>query len=73
MADIKITDLVDEKVFEDLEKLSENIKTVKQQYVEAARELAQGLNMKISTSGDLEKFNNAVAESSEHDEEDLRE
>lgn len=64
MADIKITDLVDEKVFEDLEKLSENIKTVKQQYVEAARELAQGLNMKISTSGDLEKFNNAVAESS---------
>ncbi|MBQ9524787.1 MAG: hypothetical protein IJR69_06670 [Bacteroidaceae bacterium] len=64
MADIKITDLVDEKVFEDLEKLSENIKTVKQQYVEAARELAQGLNMKISTSGDLEKFNGAVAESS---------
>ena len=64
MADIKITDLVDEKVFEDLEKLSENIKTVKQQYVEAARELAQGLNMKISTSGDLEKFNKAVAESS---------
>lgn len=64
MADIKITDLVDEKVFEDLEKLSENIKTVKQQYVEAARELAQGLNMKISTSGDLEKLNNGVAESS---------
>ena len=63
MADIKITDLVDEKVFEDLEKLSENIKTVKQQYVEAARELAQGLNMKISTSGDLENFNKRVAES----------
>ena len=64
MADIKITDLVDEKVFEDLEKLSENLKSVKQQYIDAAKELAQGLNMKITTSGDLEKLNNAVAESS---------
>lgn len=64
MADIKITDLVDEKVFEDLEKLDNEIKNVKQQYVEAAKELAKGLEMKISTSGDLEKFNNAVAESS---------
>ena len=49
MADIKITDLVDEKVFEDLEKLSENLKSVKQQYIDAAKELAQGLNMKITT------------------------
>ena len=63
MADIKITDLVDEKVFEDLNRLSEDIKTLKQQYIETAKELAHGLNMKISTSGDLEKFNNAVAES----------
>ena len=63
MADIRITDLVDEKVFEELEKLSEGIKEVKQQYIEAARELAKGLDMKISTSGDLEKFNKAVAES----------
>lgn len=63
MADIKITDLVDEKVFEELEKLAENIKSVKQQYVEAANELAKGLNMKISTSDDIEKFNKAVEES----------
>lgn len=64
MADIRITDLVDEKVFEDLEKLSDSIKSVKQQYVEAAKELAQGLNMKITTSGELEKFNHTVEESS---------
>lgn len=63
MADIKITDLVDEKVFEELEKLAENIKSVKQQYVEAASELAKGLNMKISTSDDIEKFNKAVEDS----------
>lgn len=63
MADIKITDLVDEKVFEDLEKLDNEIKNVKQQYVEAAKELAKGLEMKISTSGDLENFNKRVAES----------
>lgn len=63
MADIKITDLVDEKVFEELEKLSESIKGVKDKYIEAARELAKGLEMKISTSGDLEKFNRGVAES----------
>ena len=64
MADIRITDLVDEKVFTDLEKLSEDIKNLKQQFVEAASELAKGLNMKISTPGDLEKFNQLVAESS---------
>ena len=64
MADIKITDLVDGKVFEELEKLSESIKSVKQQYIEAARELAKGLDMKISTSNDLEKFNQSVADSS---------
>lgn len=63
MADIKITDLVDEKVFEELEKLAENIKNVKQQYIDAANELAKGLNMKISTSDDIEKFNKAVEES----------
>lgn len=64
MADIRITDLVDEKVFEDLNRLSEDIKSLKQQYVETAQALAGGLNMKISTQGDLDKFNQLVAESS---------
>ena len=64
MADIRITDLVDEKVFEDLNRLSDEIKSLKQQYVEAATELAKGLTMKISTQGDLDKFNHLVAESS---------
>ena len=63
MADIRITDLVDEKVFEELNRLSEYIKTLKQQYIETAKELAHGLNMKISTSGDIDKFNQLVAES----------
>lgn len=64
MADIKITDLVDEKVFEELANLSQGIKEVKQQYIEAAQELAKGLNVKVSTAGDLQKLNEAVAESS---------
>lgn len=64
MADIRITDLVDEKVFEDLNKLSEDIKNVKDQYVAAATELAKGLKLNISTTGDLEKLNQSVAENS---------
>ena len=64
MADIRITDLVDEKVFEDLAKLQQGIKDVKQQYIDAARELAKGLNVSVSTTGDLEKLNQAVADSS---------
>lgn len=64
MADIKITDLVDEKVFEELAHLSQGIKDVKQQYIEAAQELAKGLNVKVSTAGDLQKLNESVAESS---------
>ena len=63
MADIKITDLVDEKVFSDLEKLSAEIKDVKDKYIEAATELAKGLNMKIATSGDVARFNETIAES----------
>ena len=63
MADIRITDLVDEKVFDDLENLSRSIKEVKQQYIDAANALAKGLEMKISTPGDLDKFNRNVAES----------
>lgn len=62
MADIRITDLVDEKVFDDLNRLSEDIKELKQQYIEAAQALAGGLNMKIGTQGDLDKFNELVAE-----------
>lgn len=64
MADIRITDLVDEKVFEDLNKLSEDIKNVKDQYVAAATELAKGLKLNISTTGDLEKLNQSVTENS---------
>ena len=64
MADIRITDLVDEKVFEDLKKLSEDIKNVKDQYVAAATELAKGLKLNISTTGDLEKLNQSVTENS---------
>lgn len=62
MADIRITDLVDEKVFSDLQKLQEDIKTVKEQYVAAATELAKGLKMNITVTGDLEKLNQVVAE-----------
>ncbi|MBO4550014.1 MAG: hypothetical protein J5733_04730, partial [Bacteroidaceae bacterium] len=64
MADIRITDLVDEKVFTDLEKLSDEIKSLKQVYVDAATELAKGLNMKVNISGDLEKMSQLLADGS---------
>ena len=65
MADIRITDLVDEKVFSDLEKLSADIKALKEQYVSAAQALANGLNMKVSIQGDLDKFNKIITENAQ--------
>lgn len=65
MADIRITDLVDEKVFSDLENLSAYIKALKEQYVSAAQALANGLNMKVSIQGDLDKFNKIITENAQ--------
>lgn len=60
MAGIKITDLVDPKALADLKELQVELNTTKEQYIEIAKELAQGLNLKVEVTGDLEKLNDAV-------------
>lgn len=65
MADIKITDLVDQKVFDDLDKLSQGIKDAKQAYLDAAQQLAKGLNLKVSVTGDIDKLNEVLAAGAE--------
>lgn len=56
MADIKITDLVDQKAFDQLQKLQQDIDSVEQQYSKAARVLIQGLKVKVEVVGDLDKL-----------------
>lgn len=56
MADIKITDLVDQQAFDQLQKLQQDIDSVEQQYTKAARVLIQGLKVKVEVVGDLDKL-----------------
>lgn len=56
MADIKITDLVDQQAFDQLKKLQQDIDSVEQQYAKAARVLIQGLKVKVEVVGDLDKL-----------------
>lgn len=60
MADLKITDLIDEKDIEKVKLLGAEIEKVKTAYGEAAKELAKGLKMKIEVVGDLDKLNAIV-------------
>lgn len=56
MADIKITDLVDQQAFDQIQKLQRDIDAVEQQYVNAARVLIKGLKVKVEVVGDLDKL-----------------
>lgn len=64
MSDLKITDLLDEQEIEKLKALDEVLLKAKDSFVEAAREMSKGLNVHVTTSGDLEKLN-AILESSD--------
>lgn len=65
MADLKITDLVDERQFTLLQQLSEEISSVKTVYVDVARELAKGLQINVSVVGDVENLNNILVVNSQ--------
>ena len=65
MADLKITDLVDERQFTLLQQLSEEINSVKTVYVDVARELAKGLQINVSVVGDVENLNNILVVNSQ--------
>lgn len=60
MAGIKITDLVDPKAIAELKDLQVELTTTKEQYIEIAKELSKGLNLKVEVVGDLEKLNEVV-------------
>ena len=60
MAELKITDLVDERQFELLQRLSEDISGIKTVYVDVARELSKGLQINVSVVGDVENLNNIL-------------
>lgn len=60
MAGIKITDLVDPKAIAELKDLQVELNTTKEQYIEIAKELSKGLNLKVEVVGDLEKLNEVV-------------
>lgn len=64
MSDLKITDLLDEQEIEKLRELDEVLLKAKESFAEAAREMAKGLNVHVTTTGDLDKLN-AMLESSD--------
>lgn len=60
MAELKITDLVDEKEIEQVKQLGQEIEKVKSIYGDAAKELAKGLKMNVEVVGDLDKLNAVI-------------
>jgi hypothetical protein len=56
MNDIKITDLVDQSAFDQLDKLDKKINDSLETYKTCAMELAKGIKMPIEVSGDLDKL-----------------
>ena len=57
MSDLKITDLLDEQEIEKLRELDRVLQKAKENFADAAREMAKGLNVHVTTTGDLEKLN----------------
>lgn len=60
MAELKITDSVDEKEIEQVKQLGQEIEKVKSIYGDAAKELAKGLKMNVEVVGDLDKLNAVI-------------
>ncbi len=56
MADHKITDFVDQSAIDRLQELAREMGKVKDTYVDTARELAKGINVKVSGLDDLQKI-----------------
>ena len=64
MAELKITDLIDQSQIDKLAELAKEIEGCKIKYTEAARELAKGLKIEVECKGDLDKLNTIIASSS---------
>ena len=60
MADVRITDLVDPKAIEDLRTTQEEIKKVRDIYMEVISLTAQAIKVKVETVGDIDKLNTTV-------------
>lgn len=56
MADVKITDLVDQESINKLKELDTELKTVLNTYTQVAKDLAQGLNVEVKVAGDIDKM-----------------
>lgn len=61
MAELKITDLVDQSAIDGLKNLSRELQEVKAQYEAVARKMLEGLKIKVEFSGDVEKLNAVLA------------
>lgn len=57
---IKITDLVDQQAMQQLADLGTRFDDIKAKYVQIANELINGINIKVTVIGDLEKLDNLV-------------
>ena len=56
MADVKITDLVDQEAINKIKELDSELKTVLDTYTQAAKDLAHGLNVEVKVVGDIDKM-----------------
>lgn len=56
MADVKITDLVDQEAINKIKELDAELKTVLNTYTQAAKDLAHGLNVEVKVVGDIDKM-----------------
>jgi len=62
MADLRITDLVDESAIQQLRETSEELQRLKGTFIDVAREVSKGLNMKIDNIEELRKMEERIAE-----------
>lgn len=56
MADVKITDLVDQEAINKIKELDSELKTVLNTYTQVAKDLAHGLNVEVKVVGDIDKM-----------------
>ena len=61
MADLRITDLVDESAIQQLRETSEELQRLKGMFKDVAREVSKGLNMKIDNIEELRKMEERIA------------
>lgn len=61
MAELKITDLVDQSAIDGLKNLSKELQAVKEQYEVAARKMLEGLKIKVEFTGDVAKLNSILS------------